>query len=85
MCSIWNAGSRLDPHVHASFPLSVAAEANGGTKKTSSVEETGSPHPTAGELCVNCLSLWKFCLRERASGREVRYMSIARAVLHIHV
>ena len=53
MCSIWNAGSRLDPHVHASFPLSLAVEAKGGSKKTSSVEETGSPHPTAGELCVS--------------------------------
>ena len=85
MCFIWNAGSRLDPHVHAYFPLSLAAEAKGGSKKTSSVEETGSPFPTAGELCVNCSSLWTLCLRERASGREVRYMSIARAVLHIHV
>ena len=78
MCFIWNGGSRLDLPVHGSFPLSPAAEAKGGSKKTSSVEETGSPHPTAGELCVNCLSLWTLCLRERASGREVSYMCIAR-------
>ena len=46
------------------------------------MEETGSPDPTAGELCS---SLWTLCLRERASGREVSYMCIARAVLPIHV
>ena len=65
MCFLWNGGSRLDPHVHGSFPLSPAAEAKGESKKISSVEETGSPHPTAGELRVNCLSLWPDLVSER--------------------